>query len=178
MAETMENTSRGHSLPHSHHCRRVGRPQFPEVSKRVYPIFHGADHLKENNGESPLAVPYFLYVGTLEKRKNLGNILKAFKDLLQKPKRSKTRHYWGPGYGAEDIQKQIANFPFPERIFQPGFVRNEDLVSYYRHAIALVYPSLYEGFGIPIVAGYEIRLSCLDHKVVRVLLMKLQVRLP
>jgi len=89
---------------------------------------------------------YYLYVGSQKKHKNLENLLRAF---------AKAKI-------PADIKLILSGFPLPhlsalaeylgifDRIVYVGIIDDEELPSYYRGATALVLPSLYEGFGLPI----------------------------
>lgn len=89
---------------------------------------------------------YILSVGTLEPRKNLKAVIKAFNELK---KHSLQLVLVGkPGWG-EEI-KQLAEKKDPA-IVVTGFIPDEDLVYLYKGARCFVYPSLYEGFGLPVL---------------------------
>ncbi len=96
---------------------------------------------------------YFLFVGTLEPRKNLGRILDAFKIFLIS----------NPGYqlilaGSKEFahgkySEILANKHLLEShsIIAPGYLDHDSLNALYCGADALLFPSLYEGFGIPVL---------------------------
>jgi alpha-1,3-rhamnosyl/mannosyltransferase len=91
---------------------------------------------------SSIKEPYFLFVGGTEKRKNLGAVLKAFTAL--------------DGFELRVVGKRTASPVHDAMRDQPGvrwlgFVTEEELVELYRHATALVFPSRYEGFGLPVL---------------------------
>lgn len=97
--------------------------------------------------------PYFLYVGTIEPRKNVVVLLAAFTTLCQQNNDNATHLVIAGqlGWKSEAFQHALAQHPFRHRIHVLGYVALEDLPILYTHAIALVYPSEYEGFGLPIV---------------------------
>jgi glycosyltransferase involved in cell wall biosynthesis len=91
--------------------------------------------------------PYLLMVGTLEPRKNISFLVEVFErmesfdgDLVLCGMR---------GWKCEPILERIARSPRRERIRRLDFVGDEDLPALYGGASALVFPSLYEGFGFP-----------------------------
>jgi glycosyltransferase involved in cell wall biosynthesis len=86
--------------------------------------------------------PYFLFVGGTEKRKNLGVVLEAFSLLDELELRVVGPHTASPVHDARREQKDVHWL---------GYVSEEELVELYRHATALVFPSRYEGFGLPIL---------------------------
>ncbi len=99
-----------------------------------------------------LSERYVLAVGTLEPRKNIVNLIKAF-DLLD---RSGDRNGYQlvlvglRGWKDDEINGLIANFE-AKWLKRLGFVHDEDLASVYTGAALVAVPSLYEGFGIPVV---------------------------
>ncbi len=103
-----------------------------------------------SNGLLNTEVKYFLCLGTLEPRKNLINTIKAFESYM---KESQEDIYLivvgGKGWKNREIKKELKISS--NQIWFEGFVEEEKLNSYYSHAIALIYPSLYEGFGLPLL---------------------------
>ncbi|MCA9994355.1 MAG: glycosyltransferase family 4 protein [Anaerolineales bacterium] len=94
--------------------------------------------------------PYFLYLSTLQPRKNLIRLIKAFAatnlphQLVLAGK---------PGWLSQPILQTIANLqsPISNRIPLPGFIPDSDKAALLSGATALLYPSLYEGFGFPLL---------------------------
>jgi glycosyltransferase involved in cell wall biosynthesis len=98
-----------------------------------------------------LAAPFFLYVARLEHpAKNHVRLISAFNEF-----KSATRSDWqlvfggSDWHGAQAIHAAARQSPFAKDIRLLGFVANDDLPDLYRAAEAFVYPSLYEGFGMP-----------------------------
>jgi len=82
---------------------------------------------------------YLLYIGNNRPHKNINALLAAFREVRQhQPDLSLVL----VGHTAESSQ---------EGVIYPGFVSDEELVALYQHARAFVFPSLYEGFGLPII---------------------------
>src|SRR4029079_1919947 len=94
--------------------------------------------------------PYLLYVGTIEPRKNLLTLVRAFEELLRA-----TRHRpqlvlcGGRGWLDDEVFKMITQLGLTEMVHFTGYVPDEDLPALYSQAEVFVYPSLYEGFGLP-----------------------------
>lgn len=96
--------------------------------------------------------PYVLSLNTLEPRKNLDHLVRAFVRLLQQEHlRDLSLVLVGAqGWKYEKVFEAIAEAgPVRERILLTGYVADEDLAALYSGALAFVYPSLYEGFGLP-----------------------------
>jgi glycosyltransferase involved in cell wall biosynthesis len=96
--------------------------------------------------------PYFLYLARLEHPgKNHVRLIEAFERFVTAhPDRHEDLILGGADWhGAEVIHQRIANSPCKERIRNLGFVSKSDLAVLYGGATAMVYPSLFEGFGLP-----------------------------
>ena len=127
----------------------------PDKIKVIYP---GRDpHLQPVTDPRQLAdvqqkyglhPPYLLYLGTLQPRKNLGRLIEAY---AQSGLPHQLVLAGKVGWLAQPILTQIANLARP--IHLPGFIADEDKAALISGATALLYPSLYEGFGFPIVEG-------------------------
>lgn len=93
--------------------------------------------------------PYFLFVSTVEKRKNVEYVIEAFREFKLATQGDVFLVIAGrPGFGYDDIQKVAVSSGFCDSIIFPGFVSDNDLNLLYRSASALVFPTLYEGFGV------------------------------
>jgi glycosyltransferase involved in cell wall biosynthesis len=94
--------------------------------------------------------PYILTVGTLEPRKNLIGVLNAF-ELL--PESIKEKHslvlVGGKGWLDSEIQHKYEQLNKKYSVVKTGYVEDDDLPALYSGAKVFVYPSFYEGFGIP-----------------------------
>jgi glycosyltransferase involved in cell wall biosynthesis len=93
---------------------------------------------------------YILTVGTLEPRKNLIRLLDAYKLLAAGEENiPQLVIAGGQGWLLEDIQKAVDSLGLREKVVFTGYVSDADLPALYRNAKIFVYPSLYEGFGLP-----------------------------
>jgi glycosyltransferase involved in cell wall biosynthesis len=129
---------------------------------RVHVIHNGLEHHRFFPGSREqaqakiadkhnLQAPFFLYVARLEHpAKNHARLISAFNEF-----KSTTGSNWqlafggSDWHGAEAIHAAAKQSPFASDIRFLGFVSNEDLPDLYRAADVFVYPSLYEGFGLP-----------------------------
>jgi glycosyltransferase involved in cell wall biosynthesis len=91
---------------------------------------------------------YFLYVGTLQPRKNIARLIRAFAKLETK---SSLVIVGKKGWLYEEILSLAAKLGISQRVIFTGFAPNEDLPALMKYSRAFVLPSLYEGFGIPVI---------------------------
>jgi glycosyltransferase involved in cell wall biosynthesis len=90
--------------------------------------------------------PYVLWVGTVEPRKNLRSLIDAFAALGS---RDEELVLVGPDGWNEDLSARLA--PLGSRVRRLGFVSGVDLVALYAGATVFCFPSLREGFGLPVI---------------------------
>ncbi len=92
---------------------------------------------------------YILYVGSVEPRKNIGRLLRSYIHLRRKFPKLKTKLILigcsNPVFRDEHFQIR----DFVEDILFQGYVSDKQLVNFYHYAKLCIYPSLYEGFGLP-----------------------------
>ena len=94
---------------------------------------------------------YFLFVGTLEPRKNLKAILEAFALLDAEGEDAHLVVVGNIGWKTKDVMSLLKEHRYRSRIHFTGYVDAARLFFIYRNALCLLYPSLYEGFGFPIL---------------------------
>ena len=131
---------------------------FPFTKNKSTSILLGKDQIfqpfKNENllKRYKITVPYFLCTATLEPRKNIELLIEAFNDFKEKTALPYQLVLIGKkGWKAEPIFKAIENSPFKKDILLPGYVPKEDLPVFYSMAEIFIYPSKYEGFGLPIL---------------------------
>ena len=95
----------------------------------------------------PISEPYLLYVGTIEPRKNLQMLIRAFARLRAAGYPHHLALVGGNGWMYDDVFRLISERGLTGAVTIAGFV--PDLVPWYNHADLFVYPSLFEGFGLP-----------------------------
>lgn len=98
--------------------------------------------------------PYILSVGTLQPRKNYARLLEAFAKLIDNSQlpiaNCQLLIAGGRGWMYDEIFQTVARLNLRERVWFPEFVADDDLPALYAEATLFVYPSLYEGFGLPV----------------------------
>ncbi len=144
----------------SEQVRREVVEYFGLPAERVIAIPHGVTSclgpLREEEARDTLSrlgvhEPYFLMVGTIEPRKNHLGALEAFAMLASRYPEVSLVVVGRPGWLSEPIMRALheAAARLPVRYLGP--VTNRDLAALYSRSLALVYPSWYEGFGLPIL---------------------------
>ncbi len=96
--------------------------------------------------------PYLLHVGRIERKKNLCRTLEAFSWIRkQHARRVRIVLAGTPGPGGEEVFETIERLGLNEAVRLTGYVRQEDLPALYAGAMIFLFPSLYEGYGMPIL---------------------------
>jgi len=98
--------------------------------------------------------PYLLFLGRLETKKNVARIVQAFLKLKEQGSPHQLVLGGTPGVGFEDVARLINTSPYGIDILLTGYV-GEEKADLYAGADAFVFPSLYEGFGFPILEAAE-----------------------
>ncbi len=95
---------------------------------------------------------FIFFLSTIEPRKNIETLIKAFDYIKEKEKIDlKLILAGGLGWKYENILKQYESSKFKDDIIMPGYISKEEKEYLYKNAECFVYPSLYEGFGLPIL---------------------------
>ncbi|MCF8033791.1 MAG: glycosyltransferase family 4 protein [Desulfarculaceae bacterium] len=125
------------------------------VPEAVLPVYRPAEdpaRVERVKARHGLQRPYLLFVGTLEPRKNLERLLGAFHRLLARGQDEFDLVLaGGAGWKATAIEAAIQDPAGQGRVRRLGYVPGPELPALYQGAAALVYPSLYEGFGLPVL---------------------------
>jgi glycosyltransferase involved in cell wall biosynthesis len=106
------------------------------------------------SGQLPPALlnrKYLIYSGGMDPRKNVGNLLSGFALARQ---RLPDLHLVIMGHGSEVLLPYIAEIDMTDHITLTGFVTEDVKMAILRRAQALIYPSLYEGFGLPVLEAF------------------------
>ena len=120
-------------------------PQFASVESSVAQGESIAIRAKYGLGHHP----FVLAVGTMQKRKNHRALVRAFAGLADS--RSNLVIAGGKGWLYEDVMKEVHANGLEDRVKFAGFVAEPDLPALYRAARVFAFPSLYEGFGLPLL---------------------------
>lgn len=95
---------------------------------------------------------YIFFVSTIEPRKNIVTLIKAFEDIKEKEKDTlKLILSGGLGWKYKDVLTCISKSKYKDDILLTGYISKEEKNCLYKNNRCFVYPSLYEGFGLPIL---------------------------
>ncbi len=139
--------------------------------EKIIPVYEAPKRLAtaletgttELNGDisTLLAGNYILHVGTFEKRKNLPVFINAFEKLVNGEHPDLTLVLIGqasPKKNMDDsvaLRELIQDKKLQGHVFMPGYVSNEILDLFYKNAKLYVFPSINEGFGIPVLEAFS-----------------------
>jgi glycosyltransferase involved in cell wall biosynthesis len=121
------------------------------IDTRFSNVVIGEKEIQAFRQKQGLTGGFLLYLGTLEPRKNLTTLLKAYAQLRKAYGREeKLVLAGGKGWLYDTIFDTVCEFGLETEVLFPGFVADSDQLLWYTSASAFVYPSLYEGFGMPV----------------------------
>ncbi|HST05167.1 MAG TPA: glycosyltransferase family 1 protein [Chloroflexia bacterium] len=124
------------------------------IMNAVSPVFHTVTdkpQLEAVRARYGLGGPYILYVGTIEPRKNLARLIRAFRALKKRGLPHKLVLVGQSGWHSASIYAEVEKHNLASDVIFTGYVPFEDLPALYSGASAMAFPSLYEGFGMPVL---------------------------
>lgn len=122
---------------------------YPGVDERLHRVQDEAV-LQATRDKFGLNYPFILFVGTIEPRKNLGNLIQAYARLKARRQIDHKLVIAGQkGWLYDDVFRRVVDLRVSNDVVFLGYVDNTDLPGLYSLADAFVFPSLYEGFGLP-----------------------------
>ena len=134
-------------------ARLLGVPpeRIDVVHHGVDPSFHPlpADEVTTFRRRQGLPARFVLFVGTLEPRKNLVRLVEAFARI--RDGRVVLVLAGGRGWLYDELFARVEALGLSDEVIFPGYVMNEELTLWYNAATVLAYPSVYEGFGLPVL---------------------------
>ena len=124
-----------------------------EAASPGYRPLAGDAALERVRSKYGLHEPFILFVGTVEPRKNLGRLVQAFARLRRQGRRERLVLAGQLGWKYDSVLRQIDEAGEAQSVRLLGYVPEADLPALYNLAHAVAFPSLYEGFGLPVVEG-------------------------
>ena len=142
-------------------------------SEKIEVIWHGVNlvkseklKVKSQSSKFKINEPYFLYLGRIELKKNVVGIIEAFEMLNTKYEIRNTKLVLagGAGYGWESVKLKVKSLKCKEDVIFTGHIEGERKWELLRNATALVFPSFYEGFGLPILEAQSVGVPVITSK--------------
>jgi glycosyltransferase involved in cell wall biosynthesis len=141
----------------------IGKYEIPEkkidvvysAAKKIFaPVDENEKQVIRNNYTD--GKEFFLYVGAIHPRKNLINLLKAF-SLFKKRQKSNFKLVLAGrlAWKYDSFMTSLKTYKYRADVILPGYVDEKELALITGSAYAVVYPSLFEGFGVPVLEAME-----------------------
>jgi glycosyltransferase involved in cell wall biosynthesis len=137
---------------------------YKTIEKKITVVYHGYNKnlykkindqgiVKAKLKEYGIENDYLLYVGRLEKKKNIAKLIYAYAIMREQHKdiAPKLVLVGNVGYGFDEIKYAISEFNLTDDVIITGWIPETDMQYFFNGALAFVFPSLYEGFGIPLL---------------------------
>lgn len=123
-------------------------------------IYNGSRNIMRNDLEplshkKPASSSYFFYYGAIHPRKNIENAIKAY-NLFRAQHEGQILFLFAGrmAWSTKEIEKTWKKSPYAEDIHFLGYLSDASISYYLKHALAMVYISLHEGFGMPIIEAF------------------------
>jgi len=143
-----------HTVTVSQYSRDDILKRVPLPPERLTVIYNGIDRIfspRARKSAPPVKGDYILYVGDLRRRKNLWPLVKALPLLPNPLGEELTFVFSGDGPARRKIVAYLERRGWSGRVIAAGTLSAAELPAYYRHAKLFVFPSLLEGFGLPVL---------------------------
>ena len=148
---------------------------YPRHAGKIEVIYEGVEpkfapgrpaDIKPVLGKYGIDFKYLLFLGTIEPRKNITGVIEAFTRLKQRGYAELKLVITGrKGWHYKGILKKLDNSAFVQDIVFTDFIDDDDLAAVYSGAEILLYPSLYEGFGLPVIEAMACGLPVITSNV-------------
>ncbi len=135
----------------------------PETTDKILVAYPQINTIGENiKSSTNNSSRYILTVGTIEPRKNYEKLILAFEKIATEFKDLELKIVGYKGWKSKAVFNLIEQSQYKSRIHLEGYTTEERLQKLYHHAHAFVYPSHYEGFGLPVLEalGHGLPLVC------------------
>ena len=130
----------------------------PVAADRVHVIRNGLDSAEPGDGElgrSLIGSPYVLAIGTIEPRKDYIGLLKAMQQLWRDDSDLRLVIVGAAGWGSDEFEAAVQRAGADDRVVRPGYVDAKTKADLLAGAELLAFPSVYEGFGLPVLEAMQ-----------------------
>ncbi len=138
----------------SEHTRKDLLKFYPEVTNKTSVVLNGYRSQKSIRSIKSAAntkTPYVLFVGTIQPRKNITTLIESFEKFVETHPDFELKIVGKKGWIYTETLSRIESSSASKQIKYFGFVPEAELATLYQNAYATVLPSLYEGFGLPVL---------------------------
>lgn len=142
--------------PHKIEVIHEATPKLPEVDYGF---------IEKTIGKFQLNKPYFIYIGITRPRKNILGLLRAFKKFLEKHPNFLLVLAGKIDTRFLNISQEIEKLGLKKNVIQADFISSREKVALYKKAIALTFPSFYEGFGLPALEAQSLGIPVLTSNI-------------
>jgi len=119
---------------------------------RIRIIYHALYMKGQGTGRVTEPEPYFLFVGEVERAKNLGCLIEAFAMLPEETQKIYHIEVVGrPGNSMDTIRQRLEMLGMADKVHFNGYLGDAELEELYHKAYAFVFPTVFEGFGLPVL---------------------------
>lgn len=137
---------------------------YPNIDKDKVEVVSCGVNVHEHNESTQARKEQLLFVGSLEPRKNLTTLIKAL-EILKEQDIAIPLVLTGPkGWKNKNFKDLISDSSVAENVCHKGFVSDEELRRLYSESAAVIFPSLYEGFGLPVLEALASRTPVLTSR--------------
>ncbi len=148
---------------------------YPELQSRVSVIYNGRTPIVAVSDFKGIAErlrihqPYILYIGRIEQKKNIPRLIHAFAQFHQHHPSFQLVVCGKNGFGYDEVLQNIRASELTAFVRLTGWLNTSDVESLRQHAHLMILPSLYEGFGIPVVEAMDanVPIVCSDIPALR-----------
>lgn len=146
------------------HCEPQAKQSLANKIKVIPLAFDSQKFNLEKQAGKNIYGQYILSIGRLEEKKNTKRIVEAFEMVKKQMPDLKLVLVGKPGAGYEKVKQAIEQNKYRKDIILPGFVSPDNLVTILKNAQVFVFPSLYEGFGIPVLEAMAVGVPVIASK--------------
>lgn len=141
--------------------------QYPRVDPKKIVCTELASQIPQSIGNSPYEPPYVSFIGTLEPRKNITRLIEAFAQISQ---HESFGHYklivvGKKGWYYDSIFQAVERLKIQDKVLFTGFVTDPEKFAILGGSELFVYPSLYEGFGLPVLEALALGIPTITSNV-------------
>jgi len=147
---------------------------FKVPREKIQVIYEGVEDFDQNEitkdeirPELKFTEPYLFFVGTIEPRKNIERLIKAYKNFIKENPGTKIKLVIAgkKGWKCDTIFKAINDPELKDKLIYPGYISLQEKIYLYKNCLAFIFPTLYEGFGLPVLEAMSLGKPVISSKI-------------